>query len=143
MLIKSRRQVFIVGCSTLGAFIAGDLSRRGDNVIIIDKDATAFQNLPSYYSGFQIEADGTDIEALKEAGIESADLVVVATDSDNVNIMVAEMASKIIGIKNVIVRLDSLKKGEVIDDPNIKIIYPSALSLDYFFEITKEEGEAK
>ena len=38
----------------MGAYIAGNLSRKGDNVIIIDKDATAFQNLPSYYSGFQM-----------------------------------------------------------------------------------------
>ena len=98
MILKSRRQVFIVGCSTMGAYIAGNLSRKGDNVIIIDKDATAFQNLPSYYSGFQIEADGTDIDALKEAGIESADLVVVATNSDNVNIMIAEVSSKIVDL---------------------------------------------
>lgn len=143
MILKSRRQVFIVGCSTMGAYIAGNLSRKGDNVIIIDKDATAFQNLPSYYSGFQIEADGTDIDALKEAGIESADLVVVATNSDNVNIMIAEVSSKIFGIKNVIIRLDSLKKGDIIDDPNIKIIFPSALTLDYFFELTKQEGDDK
>lgn len=143
MIIKSRRQVFIVGCSTMGAFIAGNLSKKGDNVVIIDKDATAFQNLPSYYSGFQIEADGTDVDALKEAGVESADLFVVATDSDNVNVMVAQIAAKIFGIKKVIVRLESLIKGEIIAEPNIKIINPSALALEYFFEITEEEEVAK
>ena len=67
----------------------------------------------------------------------------VATNSDNVNIMIAEVSSKIFGIKNVIIRLDSLKKGDIIDDPNIKIIFPSALTLDYFFELTKQEGDDK
>ena len=52
--------------------------------------------------------------------------------------MIAEVSSKIFGIKNAIIRLDSLKKVILWADPNIKIIFPSALTLDYFFELTKQ-----
>jgi K+ transport systems, NAD-binding component len=46
-----------------------------------------------------------DADLLREAGIEDADAVVVATNGDNTNIVVGQVAQKRFGIDCVVVRV--------------------------------------
>ena len=46
-----------------------------------------------------------DLATLRQAGIEDADAVVVATDGDNTNIVVAQIAQKMFDVDTVVVRL--------------------------------------
>ena len=46
-----------------------------------------------------------DIDVLRAAGIEEADAVVVATDGDNTNIVIGQVAQKRFDIQCVVVRV--------------------------------------
>ncbi|WP_366946798.1 NAD-binding protein [Desulfosporosinus nitroreducens] len=68
--------------------------------------------------------------------MSKADVVVAATNDDNTNIMIAEIASKLFNVSQVITRLYDTEKEVVYQDFNIQIIYPSRLSLCEFEKLT-------
>ena len=62
---KKRRTALVIGCGRLGANLAGSLCDKGYDTIVIDKDETAFGQLPDNFSGYQITGDGTDKNLLE------------------------------------------------------------------------------
>lgn len=132
MLFKKKQFAIIVGCGRLGATLAGDLSYKGYDISIIDKNKDAFYELPDHFSGYQINADGTDTGILENVGITKATMLLALTDNDNINSMVAQIAKRIYNVPNVYVRLNNPDLEELIKDDGIKVIYPFKLSVDEF-----------
>ena len=131
-----KKTIIIAGCSRFGAGLAGELSEQGDDVIIIDKDNDAFRKLPPNFSGFQIVGNVTDPDLLEDAGIGNASVVVAATDDDNINCMLAQMARRIYDVGEVFARLNDTDKEHLIGGLNIKAIYPARLSIEKFKELS-------
>ena len=98
--------VVIIGCGRVGAFLAGLLDSAGDTVTIVDIDRGAFLHLPRDFKGTTLLGDGTDLDVLRQASIESADTFISLTQGDNRNIMAAQIAAKIFGIKKVIAKVN-------------------------------------
>ena len=128
-------QIVIIGCGRLGANIAAMFSIRGNDVVMIDKDGDAFRKLSPEYSGFTVEADATDINALKKTEINKAGIVVAVTDNDNVNIMVSQMAKVIFNVPKVIARLYDADKEKINSEHSIHTIYPTKLSMEAFEQL--------
>lgn len=124
--------IIVAGCSRFGANIASMLSAQGKDVVILDNNSLSFRKLSPDYSGFTTLGDATDINVLAQAGIAKADVVVAATNDDNTNIMIAQIASKIFNVPKVISRLHDTEKEIVYQDFNIQIIYPSRLTISKF-----------
>ena len=131
-----RKNVIIVGCSRFGVKLAGSLSSMGYNLTIIDKDEVAFLKLPDNYSGYEVCADGTDANILKENGIETTSMFIAVTESENTNILAAKIARDIFKVPEVYIRLTDTEKEALIDDENIKAIYPFKLSVEEFKKIS-------
>jgi trk system potassium uptake protein TrkA len=96
--------VVIVGCGRMGALAARMLANEGHDVAVIDHDRQTFDRLGSVFNGVTVEGGGFDEQVLLQAGIERADVFVAATDSDNANIMAAEIARKLFDVSHVVVR---------------------------------------
>lgn len=139
--MKSKRNnyVIIAGCSRFGVNIATMLSLKGKDVVIIDIKEQSFRKIPKSYSGYKIQGDATDIEVLKDGGIEKASMIVAATNDDNTNIMIALIANEIFKIESIVSRLYDTEKEIVYNDLNIKIIRPLKLTIDEFESITSED----
>lgn len=131
-----RKTVIIAGCSRFGASLSGEVSEHGNNVIVVEKDGGAFRKLPANFSGFQIVGNVLDPDVLEEAGIWKASVVVAATNDDNVNCMLAQMARRIYDIEEVFVRLNDTDKEHLIGGLNIRAIYPARLSVEKFWELS-------
>lgn len=97
--------VVVVGCGRVGSQLATMLSVEGHNVTVIDKSDEAFKRLGSTFNGVTIKGLGFDEEVLEEAGIREADAFAAVTDLDNTNLMAAEVARKLFGVKHVVARL--------------------------------------
>lgn len=95
----------IVGCGRLGASIADMLPSKWRRALVLDRDEAAFRNLDAAYGGLTATGDATDLSVLREVDIDHADTVISVTDDDNTNIMVAQIASELYHIPNVICRL--------------------------------------
>ena len=106
--------VVIVGCGRVGGFLAGLLDTEGHHVSVVDIASTSparaerawFQHLPSTFKGETILGDGTDLEILRQAGVEKADALLALTEGDNRNLMAAQIAQKIFGVAQVIAKVN-------------------------------------
>ncbi len=97
--------VIVVGCGRVGSQLATLLSVEGHNVVVIDKDPESFKRLGTLFNGVTITGLGFDEDILTEAGIEEADAFAAVTNLDNTNLMAAEVARKIFGVKHAVARL--------------------------------------
>ena len=99
------RNVIVVGCGRVGSRLADMLSDAGANVSVVDLKAEAFDNLGRNFNGSTIQGIGYDEDTLVKAGVEDCDIVAAVTQSDNANLMVTEVASRLYGVPHVIARL--------------------------------------
>ena len=81
----------IVGAGTVGSAIAESISDTHD-VAVVDTDGDLIERLLYDMNVLGVTGDGADIETLREAGIEKADLVIASTDDDETNLVVCGTA---------------------------------------------------
>ncbi len=125
--------VVVIGCGRAGSKLAGMLSEKGHDVVIIDKDAEQFAKLPITFSGFKVEGDAFEKEVLKNAKIEQADKVVIITGSDKVNYMVTQLARFTFKVPEVLVRVIDPEKVKLFKkDPAVMTLSPLSLLVDEF-----------
>jgi trk system potassium uptake protein TrkA len=98
--------VVIVGCGRTGAFLAELLDQGGDSVSIVDVERSAFKRLPANFKGTPVLGDGTDMDILRQAGVESAKAFLALTQGDNRNLMAAQIAKKVFGIEQVFAKVN-------------------------------------
>jgi len=77
----------IVGAGEVGFHIAKRLSEESQDVVVIDRDPTQIKKINENLDVQAFLGSGTSPRLLKEAGIKEADLLVAATDSDEVNLI--------------------------------------------------------
>ncbi|MFH1046443.1 MAG: TrkA family potassium uptake protein [Candidatus Omnitrophota bacterium] len=97
--------IIIVGCGRVGSELAKLLSSEEHNVVIIDREQAAFNRLGGTFNGLTLTGSGFDLELLKQAGIEKADVFCALTDGDNTNLVSAQAAKKIFKVPKVIARV--------------------------------------
>jgi trk system potassium uptake protein TrkA len=73
-----------------------------------------------------------EIDALLEAGIEEADAFIAATDGDNTNLVVAQLASKRFGVGRVIVRVMDPFRAAWYAEQGLETISPTAHAISMF-----------
>jgi trk system potassium uptake protein TrkA len=98
--------VVIVGCGRTGAFLAELLDQGGDTVSIVDVERSAFSRLPSMFKGTPVLGNGTDMDILRQAGVEAANAFLALTQGDNRNLMAAQIAKKIFGVGQVFAKVN-------------------------------------
>ena len=122
----------IVGCGRLGSMLAGRLSRLGHSVVVVDSTESAFDNLAADFSGFRVEGDATEIDVLKKARMDKADLVIATTTADNVNLMVVQVAKKIFSVPCVLARAFDPNRQDVYLSLGVNTICPTTVAADLF-----------
>jgi trk system potassium uptake protein TrkA len=80
-------KIIIVGAGEVGFHIAKRLSEEGQDVVVIDRDTLQIKKINESLDVQAFLGSGTSPRLLKEAGIKDADLLVAATDSDEVNLI--------------------------------------------------------
>ena len=110
-------KAIVVGCGRVGSAVAKKLTKSGWDVTAIDENEEALARLGEHWSGGFVVGHGMDVNVLREAGIEEADAVVVATNGDNTNIVVGQVAQKRFGIECTVVRILDPARAELYCDP--------------------------
>ncbi|MEK7863232.1 MAG: TrkA family potassium uptake protein [Chloroflexota bacterium] len=99
-------KLVIVGCGRVGAFLAGLLDSGGHEVTIVDLERGAFTHLPRGFKGTTLLGNGTDLDVLRQAGIDKTDALFTLTQGDNRNLMAAQIAREIFGVRHVIAKVN-------------------------------------
>ncbi len=127
---KINSYTVIIGCGRLGASLATELSNANLDVLIIDSDKSAFRKLSPAFGGLTLIGDASDYKVLEEAQIKKATTVIVVTNNDNTNIMVAQICKMNFGISRVILRLYDPERKCICSDMGLETISPVILSID-------------
>lgn len=88
-------KIIIVGIGKVGYTIAENLSAEGHGVTVIDNDDKALSRANEALDILCIKGNGASADILKSAGVERADVVVAATDRDELNMLCCLTAKKL------------------------------------------------
>ncbi|MEE1282699.1 MAG: NAD-binding protein, partial [Acutalibacteraceae bacterium] len=92
---KSVLNIIIVGCGKVGTTLLQRLSEEGHNVTLIDNNQRLVENLSNSYDVMGITGNGASCKVQMEAGIETADLFIAVTESDELNLLCCTIAKKV------------------------------------------------
>jgi len=133
--------VIIIGCGKTGRRLAKQLDERGYDISIMDEDETKAKQLSDGFSGMYVCGDATDIDVLHNAGCENADIAIVVTPNDNVNVMVAQMIKAEFDLQDVYVRVLDPSREAVFRKFGLRTICPTRFETDVLFNIITDESE--
>lgn len=129
--------ILIVGCGRVGSSLARTMLREGHSVSCLDEDSEAHARLeigldkPWEDIGGQFTVGtGLEIEALRVAGIERADAFVAATNGDNTNIIIAQLAKRRFGVPTVIARILDPLRAEWYEQQGVHTICPTRVAIE-------------
>jgi trk/ktr system potassium uptake protein len=105
--------VVIVGSGRVGATLAGMLDDEGHAVTVVDLDKSSFAHLPATFKGTTHLGNGADLDVLRTVGAERADAVLALTQGDNRNLMAAQVAKEIFGVKTVFAKVNDPIRAQI------------------------------
>jgi trk system potassium uptake protein TrkA len=88
-------KIIIVGAGEVGYHIAQKLSEENQEVFLIDKDPEKIRRITENLDVQAILGSGTSPETLRASGIKEAEMLVAATDSDEVNLFACLLAKNL------------------------------------------------
>jgi trk system potassium uptake protein TrkA len=132
-------KVLIVGCGRVGSALALKMTDDGNDVTVIDEDPEALARLPEDWPGRFLQGHGLDTDVLIDAGIESADAAIIATDGDNTNIVIAQIAQRRYEVPTVIARILDPLRAEWYERQGLRTVCPTRVAID-MLETAVREG---
>jgi trk system potassium uptake protein len=123
-------KAIVIGCGRVGSSVALQLDGSGWDVTVLDENEDALGRLGESWTGGFLVGHGMDIKLLKEAGIEDADAVVVCTDGDNTNIVIAQVAQLQFQVPTVISRLLDPARAQFYAARGLRIVNPTSAAIE-------------
>jgi trk system potassium uptake protein TrkA len=129
--------ILVVGCGRVGSTVARDLLKDGHEVSCLDEDPESHARLElgldegwEDIGGRFTVGTALEIDALLEAGIDKADVFVAATDGDNTNIIVAQIAQKRFNVPTVVARILDPYRADWYEHQGVHTICPTKVAIE-------------
>ena len=120
----------VIGCGRVGSSVAKHLDREGWDVSVVDEKEEALNRLGTGWKGGFVVGHGMDIDVLREAGIEEADAVVVATNGDNTNLVIAQIAQRRFEVPRVVARVLDPRRAAWYQEQGLRTICPTQIAIE-------------
>ena len=126
-------KIIIGGAGAVGTHLAKLLSGEKQDIILMDEDESKLSKMDSNFDLMTVCASPTSIQALKNAGVDDADLFIAVTPEESRN-MTACMIATNLGAKKTLARIDNYeyllpKHKEFFAQVGINsLIYPEMLA---------------
>jgi trk system potassium uptake protein TrkA len=102
-------RVAIAGAGNVGTFISEELTQNGHDVLLIEQSPEVVARLKVSDDIEVRVADACEVASLKDAGLETCDVVVAATGDDEDNLVVSLLAKTEFAVPRVIARVNHPK----------------------------------
>jgi trk system potassium uptake protein len=123
-------KAIVIGCGRVGSTVALQLDSSGWDVTVLDENEDALGRLGDNWTGGFLVGHGMDLHLLREAGIEEADAVVVTTDGDNTNLVIAQVAQKQFQVPTVVVRVLDPGRAQFYAARGLRIVCPTSSAIE-------------
>jgi trk system potassium uptake protein len=130
-------RAIVVGCGRVGSAVSLQLQASGWDVTVMDENEDALGRLGDAWSGGFIVGHGMDLQLLREAGIEDADAVVVPTDGDNTNLVIAQAAQKQFQVPTVVARVLDPARAQFYATKGVRIVSPTSAAIETLVETVR------
>jgi trk system potassium uptake protein TrkA len=125
--------IIIIGAGEVGYNVARRLSREREDIVVIDKDEAKIQRVAETLDVQTIHGSGSSMAVLRKAGIEKAEIVVAATNSDEVNMVSCLVA----GVQAIVpIKIARIKDSEYAS--NMLILGEERLDIDLVINTDQE-----
>jgi trk system potassium uptake protein TrkA len=124
----------VIGCGRVGSSVARELAAEGWDVTAIDEKEEALARLGARWTGGFVVGHGMDAEILRRAGVPDADAVVVATDGDNTNIVIGQVAQERFDNQCVVVRVLDPARAEFYRKRGLRTVCPTSVAIDVLLD---------
>ena len=102
-------RAIVVGGGKVGYYLVKALKEKKHQVVLIEKDAKICEKIAEELEVDVICGDGSDVEVLKDADIEEAEVVAAVTGKDEENLVICQMAKVNFNINETIARINNPK----------------------------------
>jgi trk system potassium uptake protein TrkA len=126
----------VIGCGRVGSAVAIQLAAEGWDVTCVDEDEDALQRLGNWDGGF-IVGHALETTVLEAAGLADADAAVVATDGDNTNVVIGQVAQRRYGIGCVVVRLLDPRRAAFYEKLGLRTVCPTQTAISFLTEAVR------
>ncbi len=87
-------KIIIIGCGKVGVTLGAQLAQEEHDVVLIDESAARIQGVPEEIDAIKLVGNGASIAVQTEAGVETADIMIAVTGSDELNLLCCVIAKK-------------------------------------------------
>ena len=110
---KSRNEFVVIGLGRFGTSVATTLVKYGKDVLAIDHDINTVQRLSTELPHV-MQMDATNIDALRQAGVENFDTGLVCIGTDFEANLLATVLLQRLGVKRVITKARTQTQKEIL-----------------------------
>ena len=129
--------ILIVGCGRVGSSVARQMLQDGHEVSCLDEDPESHARLElgieqswEDLGGQFTVGTALEVDALAEAGIEKADAFIAATDGDNTNIVIAQIAQRRYNVPTVVARILDPYRAEWYEHQGVHTVCPTKVAIE-------------
>ncbi len=97
-------KVMVIGAGKLGYKLAESMLNGGIDVTIVDSNGKVIDRLNDHLDALTVAANGVEVATLRELGIDTYDLLISCTGSDETNAIICSLAKKL-GCRRTIARI--------------------------------------
>lgn len=88
--------ITVVGCGKVGQNLVARLATEQEhNITVVDINPTVIRDITNQYDILGVVGSGTSLETLTEAGVQETDILIVVTESDEINLLTCLIAKKV------------------------------------------------
>lgn len=127
-------QVIVVGAGRVGQRLCQTLLESGESVALVDRSVELLDNA-KHIDCPKFQGVPLDEDLLRQAGIDSADLVCTVTRDDNMNLIVAQIAKDKFNVPRTIARLDNLSKAQAFKELGIETFCTSEWTVKKIWQL--------
>ncbi len=132
-------QIIVIGAGKVGVSLAAELIKLDHDIVIVDNDPELIRSAEDL-DCVKVTGVPIDNDVLRDAGIETADIVCAVTQNDNINIMASQIARLIFGVKRVYTRIYNPASSTVFNELGLDSISSTQLTVQAFLRSIEQES---
>lgn len=139
-------KVIVIGAGDVGYHIASRMVREGHDVVVIEKDEVRLRNIAESLDVQPFLGSGASPSILQKAGIDSAEMIIAVTNSDEVNMMACLIADSQAHVPTKIARIreeEYVTRTNIMDKEHLDIdlvINPEQEAVMYILRLLEAPG---
>ncbi len=123
-------KAIVIGCGRVGATLARILSDEGWRVVVVEMREENLNRLGAEWRDPVVIGHGMDTAVLEDAGVAGADVLIAATDGDNTNLVIAQVAVKKYRVRHVAARIQDPARADAYAGRGFEVISPVRMAID-------------